>query len=836
DYLDRLTSLLIHEYSHILHIDKIGDRARIKRDILGRFPISFPALFQPTWVLEGLASYLESKQSSEVGRGQSSYYRMLMRMELLSGIKPFNQVNQPIETWPGGITPYLYGVYFYNFLDEVYGERKIQNWITRYNDTIIPFQINGIATEVFGKSLKKLWHEFELFLKEEFATELDRIVKSGLKAGIPLTHSGAQTSHPRLGEKGDLFYIRENSVGASSLTKLTTDSIKSLTSVRGMRFDYHSKSGFIIVQTTPFGKTARYSDIYKISGDGHEIRALTRGGRYRFAVWHPHGKTIMAVHNKLGRSSLHLLNSEGELVKKLWQGEAGVVVSNPDWDPSGDRVVASVKRAGGSWNLEIFNMQNRTWSKLTDNRFIEGQPHFGKDGQKIYYSAEYDRFYNIYSIDLQSMNIKRITRVPGGAFYPQSADDEHLVYKGANKNGFDIYQIKIDEEDYLPPSRKPITLQNGGNILPKPSEVEAVDYQPMVDFFPTWWFPYLSLTQTRKIVGLITSTGDPLEHHQIDLLLAYESENNLPIWGLSYRYDAMRPTLQFVSRREYSNAYDDNQNFSHLRAETGTSVFAGLYLPGLYSSWNIRAGVMQIDERDLPDNVATEKYAKKDNMLGISISLSSLYGGSRAINYTEGLYGILSYVDSDTLDGDYQGKTLGFEQGGFIHLGSNHILSEQFAFGFGSKTGRPFVLNSGIPLFSSDSTARLTSNNFLFDRDVFSRRAYELQGYETDSDELAGERFLYSNLAWYFPLGLWERGLTAPPVGIHKYHGSLFFSFGDAWTDSEENMDLRRSVGLEVTVETILGYQLPFNIKTGLVKGLDNGGGLGWYFQFSRLI
>lgn len=53
DYLDRLTSLLTHEYAHILHIDKIGDRAKIKRDILGRFLISFRQFFSPIGLLRG---------------------------------------------------------------------------------------------------------------------------------------------------------------------------------------------------------------------------------------------------------------------------------------------------------------------------------------------------------------------------------------------------------------------------------------------------------------------------------------------------------------------------------------------------------------------------------------------------------------------------------------------------------------------------------------------------------------------------------------------------------------------------------------------------------------
>ena len=124
-----------HEYLHIVHLDKARGAPLTVRKILGRHPFyiptTFPNAYQPNWYIEGLATYYETDNERGIGRGQSSYYNMLMRMELLGGLKKVRQINQPIGTWPAGAIPYLYGVNHYQFIQEKYGETKIQALVDR---------------------------------------------------------------------------------------------------------------------------------------------------------------------------------------------------------------------------------------------------------------------------------------------------------------------------------------------------------------------------------------------------------------------------------------------------------------------------------------------------------------------------------------------------------------------------------------------------------------------------------------------------------------------------------------------------------------------------------
>ena len=118
DETDWLYQVLRHEYVHILQLDAATGAPAGLRRTLGRNLFSFPALFQPTWVIEGLATDLESDANRHTGRGDNSHMAMSMRAELLSGVKSLNAVSlgANLHRWPAGAAPYLYGMHFFQFL------------------------------------------------------------------------------------------------------------------------------------------------------------------------------------------------------------------------------------------------------------------------------------------------------------------------------------------------------------------------------------------------------------------------------------------------------------------------------------------------------------------------------------------------------------------------------------------------------------------------------------------------------------------------------------------------------------------------------------------------
>ena len=119
-----------------------------------------------------------------IGRGQSTFYSNMMRMEVASGIKPVSQVNLPITTWPAGASRYLYGVYFFNFLEETYGRESVDRLVDEYSINLVPFSMNSTFMRVFDNDdVETVWRRYSEWLQARYEPEIDAIRKQGEVAG-----------------------------------------------------------------------------------------------------------------------------------------------------------------------------------------------------------------------------------------------------------------------------------------------------------------------------------------------------------------------------------------------------------------------------------------------------------------------------------------------------------------------------------------------------------------------------------------------------------------------------------------------------------------------------
>ena len=129
---DWLRMLITHEYTHTLQLDMVnGGLGGVMQAVFGR--LYFPNLFQPLWLIEGLAVYEETALTGG-GRGRSPGADMVLRMAALEGPFPtLGQMSVFPDTWPSGQVPYLFGDSFTTFIaDTIWqgrargGERDLQ--------------------------------------------------------------------------------------------------------------------------------------------------------------------------------------------------------------------------------------------------------------------------------------------------------------------------------------------------------------------------------------------------------------------------------------------------------------------------------------------------------------------------------------------------------------------------------------------------------------------------------------------------------------------------------------------------------------------------------------
>ncbi|MDQ6983766.1 MAG: hypothetical protein Q9M44_03530, partial [Ghiorsea sp.] len=396
DHAGWLETLILHEFVHTLHLDKARRGPKNIRNIFGRALFAFPNIYMPPWMHEGLATYYETDPDLGIGRGQGSYFQMMMRMEVASGIKPLRQINQPMVSWPMGTSRYLYGVYFEQFIADTYGVETLQKIINHYSDNWLPFAINTVYEEVLGKDLSQLWDEFEAYLQRQFQPQIQAIQAETATPETWLTQSGDFKQSVLQADDGRVFYVRDHLTHGATLMQQYQGKTTALLELNaGAKLDWHKQAGLLLVQPDICDNANSYFDIYRVDDDGH-LEQLTECARYIDAVWSPDGSQIAAIKNYRGQHAIHLLDINGELLEVLWQGKDDETLSGLDWSDDGALLVSSIWRKHTGWDVETFDVSSKTWSKTTHDMFIQTDARFVQDSHDIVFSADYDDVYNIY--------------------------------------------------------------------------------------------------------------------------------------------------------------------------------------------------------------------------------------------------------------------------------------------------------------------------------------------------------------------------------------------------------------------------------------------------------
>ena len=243
------------------------------------------------------------------------------------------------------------------------------------------------------------------------------------------------------------------------------------------------------------------------------------------------------------------MDTTGTLLDVLWQGTGKEVIGEPRWSPDGTRIVAAMWSAG-QWDLQLFDIAARTWSKLTGDAAIEAHARFTPDGNRVVYSADYDGVYNIQRLDLATRAVTALTHVRGGAFHPSlSADQSTLYYSGVTAQGYDIFRIDLGTATDASLRLPPPAPQTAALAPPPGNAYPAAEYSPVQSLKPKWWFPYLALTKQRTELGISTGGGDALGRHNYSLLAAFDAKNSWLLGDAAYIYDRWNPTLKLHAAR-----------------------------------------------------------------------------------------------------------------------------------------------------------------------------------------------------------------------------------------------------------------------------------------------
>ena len=817
DHAGWLETLILHEFVHTLHLDKAKRGPKNIRNIFGRILFAFPNVFMPAWMHEGLATYYETDKKLGIGRGQSTSFQMMMRLEVDAGIKPVTQINQLNTIWPLPASRYLYGVYFYQFIADTYGEETLPKIVETYSDNWLPFAINDLYEEVLGKDMKEVWGEFEVYVNAKFQPQIARIKKQGLHEGERLSQTGDFKSSVLQADDGRIFYVSDNLANGAKLKQIYQGKTTTLLELNaGARLDLHEQSGLLMTQPDICDNANKYYDIYRVDADGSSEQ-LTHCGRYIFATWSPDGSQIAAVRNYRGQHAIHLLDAKGRLLKVLWQGKDDETLSGLDWSADGQLLLSSVWRKNSGWDVETFDVARKSWVKITDDMLVETDARFVGDSHDMVYSAEHDGVYNIFRHHI-SGEITQLTRVLGGAFAPFINGQEQLLSIDYHAQGFDVFQLDK-------PLNKPIAFQEENKVfsytqfpINEVDITEPMPYSAWDSVLPTSWLPNLLFTNEGIELGAFVFGTDVLNRHNYSLYAGYQSVSETPVFNLDYIYDGWHPLLKLHAEQMQLLSFN-NQNKLIALIEN-QRLDSELVFPWLrqQSRWTAHLSLNHVSQSLswLAPQYTALNTDFQDTLLGAALVYDTRLTYPRGISSASTGHVLSILAESGKgLGGTYTGNMLMFSGRQFNDLGGEQVLALRLDAGFGDAASRPFSVggNNNINIMPNLLDPLPASASF-------NQRQYSLRGYADGA--LSGQNMLLASAEYRFPIAHIEKGLMSPPVGIDKLFGQVFVDVGRAGNDLNATQTYT-GVGVELGGDIVLFYNLNMRMQLGYAKGLDDG-------------
>ena len=833
DHNPWMEMVFTHEYVHILQLDMAYGAPSVMRKIFGR-PVNlftwafFPEIFAPSWVAEGLAVYGESDNDAGYGRLNSAWYEAQMRMEVQRGLRSLTEMS--FEGYSGSRWPYgqiyLYGAYFFKFIEERYGKENVKKYIEVYGSNIIPWRMDKRSNQIFGKPATEVWAEYQIYLKQRFEPQLTAIKQQAEVTTRTVVNAPYTNAALTAVGKGDLYYFHDSASSHPEVRRVRADGIdESLFDVNYvLNMDWQDQSGLLVSQFAVCDNSKLYADLYRWKpGMASPVR-MTYCGRYPRAAWRPDGNAIAAVQLDRGLSRLVLLGAEGKNSRLLAELPLGDAIGHIAWSPDNKTLVASVKRQQTGWNLELFDVNSMQWQQLTLNNDLEVRPHFSRDGSEIYFLSDHGKVWNLRRIKLGSDTIETLSNTLSGITEAVEMPDKSYRLVEYTPYGDAITALEPASKPGTAYSARPGTapvvkaVATSADYQPYPYQ-EVQDYSALRTLRPRSWFPLIDRNNDKTSFSGVTINGsDILGFHQWGATpLYYDQQKTLGGFAAYNFYNkltlsAQRQFLVNGNANAPVRYRDDEIRYQALLNHSFNSLVSSLYIAGGVASEKITTEAFK--------GIGVNQQ-QRDTITGAIVRYDSTEYYRRSISLVDGRRIQLTGESYDGFgNSDHTGKTSRIDWNEYFGLGGNHVLMFRLQRAQGDSGIRPYVLGGATETF-----------NKLGGETGLGRRDYPLRGYPSGLASLTGTQFGIGTVEWRIPLGLYYDGWFVPPVGLGRHSLSLFADKGDAW-NAGEKMQLKTGAGVEWNAETLIGYDLlHLGVTLGYAHGFDAGGENRYYFR-----
>ncbi|MBI5476466.1 MAG: PD40 domain-containing protein [Ignavibacteriales bacterium] len=380
----------------------------------------------PLWFNEGIAEYeaLKWDANSDMFLRDATVHEYLPKIDQLYGY-----------------FAYRGGQSVWNYIASKYGDQKIAEILTRIKGSRNVDQGFRSALGLNIEELSEKWQKEQKVLywpdiaKRKEPSDYARRLTDHRKEG------GFYNTSPAISPKGDKLAFISN------------------------RHDYFD----VFIMNTIDGKIEQKLIKGQRTANFEELHLLTPG-----MSWSPDGKYIALTAKAGARDAIMIVNVESGDEEKIEFDLDGIF--SVDWSPvQSDKPntrgkLAFVGNHGNNSDIFVYDLGTKELTNLTSDIFSDADPSWSADGNTIYFSSDRDtnisaenisgdfkiyksnyRQYDLYSVDLKSKAIKRITDYPNSDETSPCAtpDGKHLLFI-SDQNGINNIYIKNLLNDSTP--------------------------------------------------------------------------------------------------------------------------------------------------------------------------------------------------------------------------------------------------------------------------------------------------------------------------------------------------------------------------------------------------
>ncbi len=806
--------LLVHEFTHAVHLDKVRGVPGVLQRIFGNVPWFIPNLFQPGWVVEGLATWAESDPARGRGRLRGPAFEAWLRTERAAGFLSLAEINADGRTLPLN-KQYLYGAYFMDFMARRYGADKITAFVHQYSGNIVP-RLHSGPYGATGKMMDELWPEFLADLTQQVdgraATLRAQPEAVGVALGGPWFDVASVSALPASAGGGWLVVVEDGENGAQLMRWAADGSRQRLMRVnRGARVEAAADGSALVTQPDVCDTLNLAYDVYRLQGG--RLQQLTNCARLRRAV--AAGASVLALQVDAGQTQLVQLDAEGRNPRVLLAAVPGTDLTELAAAPDGRRATV-ISRRGGDWQLlEVDLEQPQAAPRLLLRRAtpLSGLRH-GSAGIEFITAED---------------GVGNVWRLAGGAMQRLTHSHTSVIAHAGTAGDGSLLSVVIAAKGYtLHRLAQPVVLQtlaaDGAAAAPAPDAPAAAAvelgagsrYSALRALRPRAWLPAVVADHGLASYGASTSGGDALGWHRYAALAMWETSQKELVGALEYQFVGSHALAvqRELSAQTWSTAGDKDTVLSYDRS-TKLQWLSRFPFSRLERRVHLGVGAAGewVDRVDLGARTTTRR--RDERLLAALVDVDWSNGDWFSEGANRGAQGSLLVESYKPLAGGdarrYDGTVVRADLRGYLGTGAlvrRSVLALRLTEARASGRTEPFELGG-----ATDEVLQLGP--------ALNVRRLSLRGYRGDEPGLRGVNARVATVEWRLPLADIDRHAMVPAVGINRLSAAVFADVGGAWSSGNGPANWSRSVGVELLGEVKLLYALGLQLRLGVARALD---------------